>query len=1221
MITCTENPPGSHTMPIRRHGPERLGGGRQERREWQIGDLVAGIYDVVDVVRTGGMGVVYQVRHRGWDVDLAVKVPRPDLVTTAAGLANFTAEAESWVGLGLHPHTVNCVYVQTLDGLPRVFAEWVEGGTLADWIRDGRLYEGGPGVALARMLDVAVQVAWGLEHAHAHRLIHQDVKPANVMMTPDGTAKVTDFGLARARAAAGERSLVPSGASTLLPPASMLVGYGGMTPAYCSPEQADMAAGADVGALTRATDVWSWAVTVLEMFTGRPPIGHGQAAGAAFEARMEAGSPAPERIPEVPAELAELLRRCFAPDPADRRLRMGEIAEQLVAIHRSVTGTAYPRALPAPARLLADGLSNQALSLLDLDQPAQAEQLFEQALAADPHHLSALYNLGLHRWRQGTTTDQELIADLTAARDGSATPWLGDLLLAQVHLERGDAVTARALLGRAAEQAGGEAAVAAAVAAAQRQSAVEHARILADHSEWVDDIALSGDGRIVATGDTSCTVRLWDVATGAGLHLWEQRLAAGHLSELTLSADGAVVLWHDNRTRGIRVWEPGSGSPPRAIDLDDRNVVYAAALSADGSVAALCGAQGEVSIWDTASGRRIRTLFPGDMPQRGSMIEYRRVWTGPPGRPAVVHDPLTNRITLWDLSSGYSLGGLDGCREIRAVSMDGRTVLGAAVTGGDRLWDVDTGRSRPVQLPPGVAHGRVIDDAGSAVLARGPARGLQVWQLEPARCRVTFLGENVMSPFAPVVMSADGRLVAAAYRDVVHLLPVPDPGPPAPWSYGRPRDVAEIIAAEETVATAVRRVAESAEVGIPTAADALRDARRVPGHERSPELLRQWRRLAPAGRRTSLQGAWRVRRFAGRGSWRETADGGVVFTATADGRLRLWNLETGELRCEFQGHEGRVPALAVNADATQGYSAGGDGYLRMWDLSTGACTGELRPWLMPVRLTGTGLAVGKEQNTGALSVHDLPAGRCRWAAGGFATTSPHRIFLAAGESLVLTTNSDHSGQVWDLGSGRCLVTLAHRKSHVLELAVDTERGRVFTYEGKGGIRVWDLETGRRGPLLRGTNVPSAHSMVLSPDGRHLLTCGDGMDPFVRVWEADSGRLVHALTGHSGIVKNVVVSRDGTVAVSTSSDGTARVWELHTGQCLRVLDNTGDWELSAADDLHRVLTESGAGSEWPEEMQLWELDWEYDFIGTTAPPLPTEPLPRPAGRWSRLLGRR
>jgi WD40 repeat protein len=899
---------------------------------------------------------------------------------------------------------------------------------------------------------------------------------------------------------------------------------------------------------------------------------------------------------------------------------MGEIAEQLVSIHRSVAGTAYPRALPTPARLLADGLSNQALSLLDLDLPGQAEQLFEEALAADPHHLPALYNLGLHRWRQGTTTDQELIADLTAARGDSATPWLGDLLLAQVHLERGDAVTARALLGRAAEQVGDEPAVATAVALAQRRPAIEPARTLAGHSERVEGIALSSDGRIAATGDRSGSIRIWDVATGACLHLWEQRLAAGHVSELALSADGAVVLWRDNYTRGIRVWEPGSGSPPRSIALDDRDIVYAAALSADGSVAALCGSQGAVSIWDSASGRRIRMLFPGDMPQRGSMIEYRRVWTGPTGRPSVVHDRRTNRITLWDLSSGYSLGGLDGCREIRAVSMDGRTVLGAASTGGDRLWDVDSGRSRPVQLPAGVAHGHVLDDAGFSVLARAPGRGLQVWRLEPARCRITFLEGLGLNPFVPVVLSSDGRLVAAAYRDVVHLLPVPDPGPPAPWNYSRPRDVTEITAAEETVATAVRRVAESEE-DTPAAADVVRAARQVPGHERSPELLRQWRRLAPSGRRTSLQGAWRVRRFAGRGPWRETADGGVVFTATADGQLRLWDLETGELRGEFPGHEGRVPALAVNADATQGYSAGVDGYLRMWDLSTGVCTGELRPSLESACLTRTGLAVGKEKQTGALTVHDIATGQRRWTVGGYGTFSPHWISLTADESLVVTTNADRFGQVWDL-SGRCLVTaVAHRKRSVIELAVDSEHSRVFAHEGKGRIRVWDLTTGHRGPLLRLPQLRSTTDFTVSPDGHHLLTCGDGTDPVVRVWETGSGRLVHVLAGHTTIVSNVVVSRDGTVAVSASIDGTARVWDLRTGRCLRVLDNTGDWGLRAADDLHRVLTESGAGAEWPEEMQLWELDWEYDFIGATAPPLPTEPLPRPPGRWSRLLGRR
>ncbi|AZM58267.1 serine/threonine-protein kinase [Streptomyces sp. WAC 01438] len=207
---------------------------------WAPGDVVLDVYEVREVVRTGGMGLVHRVRHREWGVDLAVKTPRPELVASPADLAGFESEADAWVRLGAHPQLVNCVYVRRIDGLPRVFAEWVDGGTLADAVRERRLYRGGRGAALGRLLDIAVQTAWGLEHAHRRGLVHQDVKPANVMLSADGTAKVTDFGLARARPAASS--------DTGGPGTDPSVTFAGMTPAYCSPSR-------------RGAAGWAWRVT------------------------------------------------------------------------------------------------------------------------------------------------------------------------------------------------------------------------------------------------------------------------------------------------------------------------------------------------------------------------------------------------------------------------------------------------------------------------------------------------------------------------------------------------------------------------------------------------------------------------------------------------------------------------------------------------------------------------------------------------------------------------------------------------------------------------------------------------------------------------------------------------------------------------------------------------------------------------------------------------
>ncbi|GCE14502.1 tetratricopeptide repeat protein [Tengunoibacter tsumagoiensis] len=347
---------------------------------WKIGDIILSEYEVTGIVGEGGMGIVYKVYHRPWRMVMAVKSPRPEIFSRRGGKENFIHEAETWVNLSAYPHLVRCYAVHMLGGIPRVFAEYVEGGSLADWIRQRRLYAGGPDQVLERILDISIQFAWGLHFAHEQGLVHQDIKPANVMLTPEGLAKVTDFGLAKARIIAGEEQQVSDGKSGQ----SILVSSGGMTLAYCSPEQA---AGQ---ALSRKTDIWSWGLSVLEMFTGEVTWTIGIAAQEVLS-DYEGLDPA---IPKLPDDVINLLQKCFQPLPDDRPATMLEVAKELQLIYARTLGRSYSRIRPEPAAVQVSSLINQGYSLLQLGRPEEARIFYEKAIRLDPNSADAYYNLG-----------------------------------------------------------------------------------------------------------------------------------------------------------------------------------------------------------------------------------------------------------------------------------------------------------------------------------------------------------------------------------------------------------------------------------------------------------------------------------------------------------------------------------------------------------------------------------------------------------------------------------------------------------------------------------------------------------------------------------------------------------------------------------------------------------------------------------------------------------
>ena len=283
----------------------------------------AGRYRLDRRIATGGMGVVWRATDTLLDRQVAVKVLKPEYADDPTFRSRFEAEARN--AAALHHHNVASVFdfgdLEPEDGSgtsrPYLVMELVPGKPLSTLLRDG---EPMPARTAA---DLGAQAADALGAAHAIGVVHRDVKPANLMVTPRGQVKITDFGIARAADGAG------------LTQTGQVVG----TPAYIAPEQAEGKAA------TPASDVYSLGVVLYECLAGARPFNGDSPISTALAHLREPPPPLPDR---VPAHLREVVETAMAKDPARRFASMADFAVALRGGPIAVPAAAPAAPAPAP---------------------------------------------------------------------------------------------------------------------------------------------------------------------------------------------------------------------------------------------------------------------------------------------------------------------------------------------------------------------------------------------------------------------------------------------------------------------------------------------------------------------------------------------------------------------------------------------------------------------------------------------------------------------------------------------------------------------------------------------------------------------------------------------------------------------------------------------------------------------------------------------------------
>ncbi len=264
-----------------------------------IGQLLDGRYELLEVIGTGGMAVVYKARCHRLNRLVAVKVLKDEFSADEDFLRRFRAEGEA-VAMLSHPNIVQVFDVSASEDANYIVMELIDGISLKQYMEVKGILN------WKETLHFATQIAKGLEHAHSRGIVHRDIKPHNVMVLKNGSVKVMDFGIAQ----------VMNKSNTLTKEALGSVHY-------ISPEQAK-------GSFTDSrSDIYSLGVVMFEMMTGRPPYDGDSPVAVAIQ-HINGGAPRPTSLnPNIPVGMEQIIMKAMALEPKDRYSSATELLADL----------------------------------------------------------------------------------------------------------------------------------------------------------------------------------------------------------------------------------------------------------------------------------------------------------------------------------------------------------------------------------------------------------------------------------------------------------------------------------------------------------------------------------------------------------------------------------------------------------------------------------------------------------------------------------------------------------------------------------------------------------------------------------------------------------------------------------------------------------------------------------------------------------------------------